>query len=458
MGRKLQFQLDDESSELITRYELFLAGKGPGYFDVEELENIVDYFLRKGKAKESSKALDLGMRLHPGNSNLQTKRAKIYLALGETQKAIRIIDSMSESTDYELLLIKAEALTKSGRHKEAELICETIIKNEIDDIDNISIDIAFVFIADLNIAKALKFLKIGDDFNDKNIDLLFELAFCYEQLVDPDQAINTYNRIINIDSFLPEAWFNLGQVYFVQQEFQKALTAYDFVLAINENDSLACLQKAHAHFQLEQYAEALEAYSDYGKITDENWQTMLFVGECYEKMERFDDAIANYQLSLAEKQDNYDALTGIAICLLEKEQFDESLVYIQRALEQHDDASDAWVYLAEALIGLDNLDDALLAYLKSITLEPDQPDTLMAIANICMDKGEWKTALEYYLAAFELDNTLEFIDLFIAVAFYKNENFSATKIYLRKAIAQNLDAQRLFFEVCPEADKTEFSL
>ena len=64
----------------------------------------------------------------------------------------------------------------------------------------------------------------------------------------------------------------------------------------------------------------------------------------------------------------------------------------------------------------------------------------MAIANICMDKGEWKTALEYYLAAYNMDNTLEFIDLFLAISFYKNENMSASKIYLHKAMAQNLDA------------------
>jgi len=456
MSRKLQYQLDDESSELIARYEMFMAGKGPGYFDVEELEIIVDYFLRKGKTKESSKALDLGMRLHPGNSSLQSKRAKIYLALGETQKAMRILDSLSESAEYELMLLKADALVKSGRSKEAELICNTIIENEQDDIDNICIDIAFIFIADLNIQKALQFLKIGDQYNDSNVDLLFELAFCYEQLLESELAIQSYNRIINIDSFLSEAWFNLGQVYFVLQDFPKALSAYDFVLAINETDSLACLQKAHTHFQLEEYPQALDAYLDYGNIAGQDWQTHLFIGECYEKMEKFDDAIIHYEQSLELKSENYDALTGIAICLLEKELFEESLLYSQRALEIHEDAPDAWVYLAEAFVGLEQLDEALIAYLKSITLEANQPDTMMAIANICMDKGEWKPALEYYLAAYDLDNTLEYIDLFIAVAFFKNENLADAKIYLKKAMAQNLDAERLFFEVCEDANRNDF--
>jgi tetratricopeptide (TPR) repeat protein len=456
MGRKLQYQQEDDATELIARYQLYLDGKGPGYFDVEELELIVEYFLRRGKTREGNSAIDLGLKLHPGNSTLQAKRAKIYLALGETQKALRILETLTNNSDYELLLLKAEALTKSGRQKEAELLCQQIIENEGDDIDNIALDIAFIFIADLDFERALHFLKQGDKYNNSNTDLLFELAFCYEQLIQTSEAIEVYNRIINIDSFLPEAWFNLGQVYFVLEDYAKALTAYDFVMAINENDSLACLQKAHAHFQLEQYPQAVETYLDYAKMTGENWQTRLFVAESYEKMEDFDTAIKYYQMSLEENKENYDALTGIAICLLEKEQFVESIQYSERALAINETAHDAWVYLAEALIGIDNLEEALLAYLKSISLEPNQPDTLMAIANICMDKGEWKTALEYYLAAYNMDNTLEFIDLFLAISFYKNENMSASKIYLHKAMAQNLDAERLFFEVCPDADKLSF--
>ena len=65
MTRKLSIPLDDEPNELVKRYEKFLEGRGPGYFDVEELETIVDFYLHKGK-KESSTALELGFQAAPG--------------------------------------------------------------------------------------------------------------------------------------------------------------------------------------------------------------------------------------------------------------------------------------------------------------------------------------------------------------------------------------------------------
>jgi len=158
-----------------------------------------------------------------------------------------------------------------------------------------------------------------------------------------------------------------------------------------------------------------------------------------------------YRMSLDAHTENYDALTGIGICLLEQEKYIESMTYIRRALAINEDAADSWVYLAEAYVGLEDIDNALMAYIKAITLDPDQPDTLMAIGNICLERLEYDLAIKYYLAAAELDATLEFVDLFIAVSYYKNGNIDNAIVYLRKAVSESETAAGLFLELCPEA-------
>jgi tetratricopeptide (TPR) repeat protein len=242
-------------------------------------------------------------------------------------------------------------------------------------------------------------------------------------------------------------------------DYNKALNAYDFALTINENDSFAILQKAHTHFQLGQYENAVEGYLEYEKDAFDSWQAKLFIGECYEKLEKYDEAIACYQRSLLENPDNYDALTGIGICCLEQEKFAESIDYINKALELYEDASDAWVYLAEGLIGINDNDNALLAYLKSIALDPEQPDTIMSIANICMDKGEFNVAMDYYKQAYQMDPGLDYIHLFMAVANFKLGEMKTSLDLYKIASQQNADAQDLFFELCPEAtDNKSFKL
>ena len=452
MGRKLSFSVDDESNDIVKRYEQFLSGTATGYFDVEELESIVEYYLRHGRTKDCAKALKLGLQLHPNNNALKTKRAKIYLATGDDKKAFRLLDSLTETTDYEVILLKIEVLTKLGRMKEARELSDSLVANETDDLDNVCLDIAYIYLSQTEYSLALSLLEKGDLFNPNNVELLYELAFCYEQNENFENAIAVNVRIIDIDPFAGEAWFNLGQLYFATQDFIKALDAYEYALAIDEKDSLTCIQKAHVQFQLDMFEEALETYQEYRKMSSYGqWQTDIFIAECYEKMEKYEESISYYKQSLEAHPENYDALTGIAICLLEQENYTESMPYINLALEINPEAADAWVYLAEANIGIDDVDNGLLAYLKSIAIDADQPDTLMAIANIYLEKTEFELAIKFYLAAKGLDDNMEFINLFIAVSYYKVGNMPKATAYLRVAILENETAAALFLELCPEA-------
>ena len=452
MGRKLSFSVDDESNDIVKRYEQFLSGTATGYFDVEELESIVEYYLRHGRTKDCAKALKLGLQLHPNNNALKTKRAKIYLATGDDKKAFRLLDSLTETTDYEVILLKIEVLTKLGRMKEARELSDNLVANETDDLDNVCLDIAYIYLSQTEYSLALSLLEKGDLFNPNNIELLYELAFCYEQNENFENATAVNIRIIDIDPFAGEAWFNLGQLYFATQDFTKALDAYEYALAIDEKDSLTCIQKAHVQFQLDMFEEALETYQEYRKMSSYGqWQTDIFIAECYEKMEKYEESISYYKQSLEAHPDNYDALTGIGICLLEQESYTESMPYINLALEINPEAADAWVYLAEANIGIDDVDNGLLAYLKSIAIDTDQPDTLMAIANIYLEKTEFELAIKFYLAAKGLDDNMEFINLFIAVSYYKVGNMPKAIAYLRVAILENETAAALFLELCPEA-------
>ena len=452
MHKQFFHSANEKFDKTVKRYEQFLEGKESGYFDVEELEEIVDYYLYKGKPRESKKALDFGLRLHPENTSLRTKRAKIYLATGHIKKAYNVLESLGQMNDDEGELLKIETLVRLDRHHEAIAKAEKLISEESDFLDDICYEISIIFFYQLDFKTALHFLLIGDKFNDKNIDLLFELAFCYEQSDMTDKAIETYNRIIDIDSYIAEAWFNLGQIYFAHQDFNKAIDAYDFTIAIHENDKLAYLQKAHALFHINHFDEALAIYADYENNSLKKWQSMLFMAECYEKMEKYDVAIEYYKKSLTlHPKKNYDALTGIAVCLLDLENYSKSISFTLKAIAIDSNAPEVWVYLAEGLLGMEEEELALKAYLKSVNIDPNQPDTLVAIAHIYMDMNNAEEALEYYRTAFLLDETIENIDVYMAAAHFQLKNYSFVRDFLSLAVLRDANVLSLFYEICPEA-------
>lgn len=456
MYRKLSFLPDEEPNDLIRRYEAFIShNTGAGYFDVEEMEQIVDYYLRIGRTKEGKKALEFGFRLHPGSPGLLTKRAKIYLALDDVQKAFQILNANVNPYDYEVNLLLVDSLVRLGRTTEALTIADSLLGNDVQDLDAVCLDLAYIFMGNFDIDNAFQFITRGIAFNPANRDLLFEKAFCLEQAGNVGEAIDTYNRILKLDPYSAEAWFNLGQMQFTLNQYRQAVDSYEYALVIRPNDSLTVQQKANCHFQLNEYREAIDDYLHYTTLAaGPHWQTWLFIGECYERLEQFAEAIRYYTRSLKEQPENFEALTGIAICLMDQDKFEDSLPFIRRALELRNDAAEGWVYLAEALIGIEKTEEALQAYLHSIRLDPNQPETYMAIGNICMDQEEFKLALEYYRQALELDDEsdLQNIHLFMAVAYYKTGHLEEARLSLDFAMAESLDAIKLFRELCPESD------
>ncbi|ODT53114.1 MAG: hypothetical protein BGP01_01675 [Paludibacter sp. 47-17] len=455
MKRKLTHLPEEEPEDLIRRYEAFLSQKTEaGYFDVYEMEQIVDYYLRWGRTRESSVALEFGFRLHPGSPVLLVQRAKIFLASGQAQKALQLLESSVIRFEYDVLLLKINVLSALERHSEARALAEELLADQSLETDTTCLDLAYLYLSNYDIENAMYFLQLGEKANPKNTDILFELAFCYDTREDNEASIAIYEKILKIDPYSAETWFNLGQVYFLIPDYTKAIMAYEYALVIRPDDSLTYLQKAHSHFQLQQYREAIDDYEVYASMVPDTWQIWLFIGECYERLEQFAEAIQYYSKSLKMHSDNYEALTGIAICLMEQDKFDDSIAFSRRAIEINPDAADGWVYLAEGLVGLDRPEEALQAYIKSIRLDPNQPETYMAIANICMDKGEYNLALEYYRQALALndESDLQNIHLFMAVAYYKTGRREEAFFALDKAMEESLDALKVFREICPESD------
>jgi predicted Zn-dependent protease len=75
----------------------------------------------------------------------------------------------------------------------------------------------------------------------------------------------------------------------------------------------------------------------------------------------------------------------------------------------------------------------------------------MAVANIHLEKKEYSMALKFYKAAYELDNSLEYINLFLAATYYKLGKKAESYQYLKKALEEDEESINLFLEICPEA-------
>jgi tetratricopeptide (TPR) repeat protein len=88
------------------------------------------------------------------------------------------------------------------------------------------------------------------------------LGIIYQQLGDPQKAIDVLKRGLNVATSLKDLfYYNMGNDYFSRKEYSFAEESYNSALAANRNLAEAYLNRANTRLQLQNYAGALADYT-----------------------------------------------------------------------------------------------------------------------------------------------------------------------------------------------------
>lgn len=440
--------------EIVLRYETATKENRTEYFDADDVESLIDHYMEKEQFETALAVARFGISIHPYNTSLKIMQAKIALFIGDTGEAERIahlVRSM-EPDNLDLKVLMGQILLSNGRKEEAKALLDSIMKQDAD----YTYDVAYAYfdsfeydMATVLFEKELKLHPVKDVQ-----ELLFDLAYCYQQRNDLEKAIGMYERCLDEDPYSKDAWFNLGQIHHFKGDLEKAAECLDYAYVVG-NDYQALLQKGNVLFQNGKLQSAIEAYEEYIEVNGRPPFVIVFIGECYEKMGDYAKAQAYYSEALSAEPSNVSALCGMCVCLIAQDECGRGLQFIDRAVEVDPALAEAWLYKGEAHLRLDELDVALRCYEKAADLDPEMSEALFSIANVLVDKGDAGRALEFYQKAEKLDPTNEKMPLYYAIAYFKMGETERARDYFLYALFRTNKAKEDFFEVCPDAKSNE---
>jgi len=450
--RNNDFDLTNEELAIIKHYEVAYSKGQFDYFDVEDLEFIIEHYLHLGELQNAKNALQFALKLHPDNSYLQCKKARIYTNLGRFDEALDLIEKYQEIGNPAHIFTKAEILLKTDHRTEAIILFRQLIDSYIDDdLAEVCLDIVMMLHVFQDYHNSDYFIQKGLEKDPSNLDLLVEYAVDLEQRSETEEAISIYNRILDIDPYKTSAWFCLGLLHFNLEHYREALDAFDFNIAINPNDTIAWLQKGHCYFNLEDYEPSIKAYKKYLADYPEDSIVTSFLGECYENCEDFDLALTCFLQAAKLNPENGDAWLGAAICLVEKEEYQKAFDYIKKSIDANPESAEGYAVLGEIMDKNNLSDEAKIAYLHSLELDQKQPDTWKELGDLYMQSGDFDQAVPCYEKAFELDTTLDKLTLLMSMAYYGIKNYDKMMKFFSLAKDTYSNALETFLSVFPEA-------
>ena len=129
-----------------------------------------------------------------------------------------------------------------------------------------------------NFYSAVDDFKIALEAEPELKEALFDLALAQEKINKPDDAIKTYDTLLNIDEKFVDAWHNRGRLKLAKNDFKGAISDFESSLAIETINADAYNNIALAYFKQKKYEDAWKniqkaaAQSTTNPVVKENYE------------------------------------------------------------------------------------------------------------------------------------------------------------------------------------------
>ena len=451
----MQLSEDQNNNNLsLTRFESMLKTNSVFFFDADEFEEIIHYYLETGKIALAKKATKLGLEQHPTSINLKLFRVELYVFENQLQQAEELLDQLSlvELSNEEIFIQKANIQSRKKLHLSAieYLKKALLITNDTADILSL-IGMEYLFLEDFENAKHY-FIKCLEKDED-DLSALYNIIYCYESLNQNQDAIYFLNDYINKNPYSEVAWHQVGKQYYELKEYKKALAAFDFAIISDDTFIGAYLEKGKVLEELKRFSEAIECYTVTLGLDDPTAFALLRIGKCYEKLGNTKQALRFYIKSVEEDGLLDKGWLAITDFYIKNKNYPKALYYINKAINIDSENVIYWKRYAIINHRLNLFEEAEEGYRKSLELGNYELETWLARCDILLYLGEFKAAVNNCFQAIEFYADNPEIEFRLAGLFFILGEIEKATFYLKNALNLNSEFSIILEELFPSVYK-----
>ena len=279
-----------EFSDLLASYENMLSEGSSVYFDSMDIANIAEYYTISGELDKSDAAIEYGLNLHPSDSDILIAKAGNLLLRGRRDEASVIAESINDPENQELVYLKGELALAAEEPDVADNYFRQAI--ELSDHDpGMYNDIIVKFMDNRCFELCQKWLDMAlilspdsRNFIELQADLFFDTG-------QTDSAIEWYNHLLDEFAYDTYYWEQLGRIYYEKNDYPKAKECFEFIEAIEPENTQARMMKAGCLFNMEEWEQAYQIYCTLLKGDSESYTLLYYCGKCLYELGNYDEAL-----------------------------------------------------------------------------------------------------------------------------------------------------------------------
>jgi tetratricopeptide (TPR) repeat protein len=381
--------------DLVHRFEQMISSNDSYYFDIDQFEEIIEFYCENNKFPLALRAIEHGYNLFPENMTLMLRESQILTGMGHLTRALKLLKKLEKvEASEEVLLTLASIYSQQREHaKSIQLLRKALALGSSEYADDIYLEIALEYENMQRFDKAQEILQEAILKRPENEVLLYELAYVFDINERSAESIEYYQKFLESYPFSFPAWYNLANAYQKVGQLSEALECYDYCLAIQEDFTPAYYNKAHTLFKMERYQDAVQVFEETYAYEPPQAPVYCHIGECFEKLNQYDKALFYYRKSIQVDEFYADAFLGIGITMDLMGKTLEALGLIERAIEIEPENPDYYLFQIEFLKKLDRVSEAETIAETIITKFVENEDLWMDYSDIFFMRGEYDKAL-----------------------------------------------------------------
>jgi tetratricopeptide (TPR) repeat protein len=349
----------DDVKQLVLGFEAMQRRGDSRYYDVEDLETIIDFYLDTSDGDMLEKSVRYGEKLFPSSNEIRLRRVHLLCFKERYKEAYKLLKQLERIEPDDTDVLYALGVVYSALEQPRKAI-QYYHKAAADGYE---LGIIYGNIADEYLkmdqrAEARNYYRKALKANPDDERALYELANCYDDDGLIDKWIHFYSRFVQEYPYSKVGWFCLGEAYAAEGLYEKAIDAYQYATAIDAEFYYAYMQLASCYNSLGDSNNAVAALHDACKHTQDKAYVYFRIGEVF----RFQN----------------NAVTAN--------------IYYQKALKEDPLYAEAWHAMSTCYAFLRSYSAAIDAAKRALKIDPESPLFLTTLAMIYCDSGDTENA------------------------------------------------------------------
>lgn len=217
------------------------AGKAIENTNDENNFNLARAYIDGGLFKEGVTILEELYKKAPDQLRYGLRLLYAYQGIGEIKKARAIFEYLTEQQKKdspEFDMIEGTLLLAEGRYKKALALFHKV-ETEAEGAQEINLRIAHAYFQLKDFQEAMEAAEKELLIDPENYSAFYMIGLCHKELMQYEKAIASFYSCLGLLFHIPYVHYQLGDTYFLMQEYDKAVEALDTVLTLNPSFNLA---------------------------------------------------------------------------------------------------------------------------------------------------------------------------------------------------------------------------